>query len=53
MTRAPVDQVERCLQCLRLEGEGRAAVEKQGAHTIIDCLENALCLAILLRGVGT
>ena len=50
--RAAIQEVGGGVECVRPERGWHGSVEKHGAHTIIQGVENALGTAILLRCVG-
>ena len=50
--RAAIQEVGSGLECIRPERGWHGSVEKRGAHTIIQCAENAVGTAVLLRCVG-
>jgi hypothetical protein len=41
------------VQTLSPEASGYGCLEQKGAHGVIDCVDHALCLAILRGGVRT
>lgn len=48
-----VEQVSGSGQCIRPEREGNAGMKEQGACAVVECAQDALGTAILLRRVGT
>jgi hypothetical protein len=51
--RKTVKEIGECVQALSLEASGKGCLEQKGAHGVIGCADNALCLAVLRGGIRT